>query len=440
MDPEALIAALLSCLDEINRIADSLHLSIQAAGISAIWHSMLGIDKEGRPLTPIITWADTRPQSVIAELKGMPGSANWSARTGCPLHCSFLPAKLLWLQRSSPKIFQSVSRWISPGEYIIQRLCGQSACSLSMASGTGLLDQLQDEWNAEILAAIGMDADRLSPLVDYNETLLRLTPDLRRRWPALADAVWQAAAGDGACANLGSGCTDKTRWALTLGTSGAIRVMESAKYEPPPPSLWRYRLDRRRTLLGGALSNGGNLMDWFQRNLILPKPAELEQDLSQREPGSHGLIFASYLAGQRSPFWDGAARGEIYGLTLHTDAVDLVQAGIEAVAIHFARIAEGIVSVVGRPHQIVGGGNALVSSPAWAQMICDAIGLPLCATSDAEASLRGAALLAMETMGISTEVPSDPAARILYPDPERMKVFQCERDRQEHRMSSVLRE
>ena len=134
-----------------------------------------------------------------------------------------------------------------------------------MASGTGLLDVHAMVWDAEMLEVSGIGVDRLSPLVDLGPPGC-LRADFANRWPALADAHWFPALGDGACANVGSGATGPSRIALTVGTSAAVRMILP---RPPdqdwtvPEGLWAYRLDRERAVLGGALSNGGNLLRWI---------------------------------------------------------------------------------------------------------------------------------------------------------------------------------
>ena len=159
--------------------------------------------------------------------------------------------------------------WVSPGEYVHRRLLGDAAVSVSMASGTGLFDQHACEWDAELAAELGVE-DKLPPVDDSPRE--GLTGDWAERWPALAKVPWFPAWGDGATSNVGAGCVTKDRAALMIGTSGALRVLDRADPPEPPPSLWCYRADAERPLLGGSLSDGGSVVAWLRRLTQLPEP------------------------------------------------------------------------------------------------------------------------------------------------------------------------
>ncbi|MDQ5828568.1 MAG: FGGY family carbohydrate kinase, partial [Actinomycetota bacterium] len=190
---------------------------ISGAAMSTFWHAVLGLDREGRPTTPIITWADRRAAGAARELRGVLDEAAVHRRTGCVLHSSYWPAKLLWLSRAQPEVFENTERWVSPGDYFYEGFFGGS-CTVgtSMASATGLFDQNRRCWDIELLGALPVEEAQLSRISD--EPPRGLAEDWVRRWPALRDVPWFPAVGDGACSNVGSGCTGSDRLALMVGT------------------------------------------------------------------------------------------------------------------------------------------------------------------------------------------------------------------------------
>ena len=142
-----------------------------------------------------------------------------------------------------------------------------------------------------------------------------LSPEYRGLWPDFDGVPWFPALGDGACDNLGSGCISPDRFSLSVGTTGAMRVVIDSAAVEIPPGLWCYRVDRKRLVMGGALSNGGSVFAWMKRTLILPK--DIEARLENSPPGGHGLTFLPFFSGERSPYWRSDLRAAVTGLTRH---------------------------------------------------------------------------------------------------------------------------
>ncbi len=182
------------------------------------------------------------------------------------------------------------------------------------------------------------------------------------------------AIGDGAAANIGSGCISPCQVALTMGSTTAIRAIVEQPTQHVPNGLWCYRVDRRRSLAGGALSEGGSLFAWLKNVLRLTDPAELEAELNSLPPDGHGLTVLPFLAGERSPGWQGHARATIHGISQATTALEILQAGMEAVAGRIALVFEILAALLPEDLQIVAGGGAIHNSPAWLQIITDVLG------------------------------------------------------------------
>ena len=395
VDPDRLQRLVWRALDQIVNMAGPSARRIAAVGVSTFWHGLLAATPEGAPLTPLYLWSDMRSWGEAEELRRTLDPEAIRLRTGCPIHPSYWPAKLLWLRERRPDLWRERVRWESFGDLVFQHLFGTSRTSLSMASGTGLLETDARDWDRGLMRVLAIE--RLS-LPEFGEQEIGLRPTFARRWPALAGIPWLLAAGDGALANLGSGCAGPDRRAITVGTSGALRVMSSEALRAPA-GLWRYLLDARREVVGGAFSNGGNLYAWLARTLRVAEPG-LERALSRLRPASTGLTFLPLLAGERAPGYAPRATGAIAGLTVATSPVQIVRAGLEAVAIEFARVDQRLNAGLPAPDRVVASGAGLLSSRAWLQIMADALGRPVLASRVEEASSRGAALLALEAIGI----------------------------------------
>jgi gluconokinase len=431
LDAGRLLAAVSEAIDGCLAGLGGAATRIAAVGASVFWHGLVGLDAAGRPLTPVITWADTRSAAAAEALRRAHDERRLHRRTGAPLHPAFFPAKLRWLRETRPDAFAHAATWCGFGEYLHARLTGRLAASLSMASGTGLLDQHTGGWDAEALAVAGITGAQLPPIDDTPGSGL-LAPHAAR-WPALARVPWHPARGDGACSNVGSDCWGPGRIALNLGTSAALRVVLPGPPGPHPGTpwgLWRYRIDGARALVGGATSEGGNVLAWCRRHLALPPDAAaLDAALDRVGSDQHGLTALPFLAGERSPGWRPEARAAVVGLSLGTGAVEITRALLEGVAFRLGEIYDRLRGLADADHLVVASGGALARSPVWAQILTDTLGVPVALGRDAEASARGAALLALEALGAPIPAPATPL-RILEPDSGRHARYRAARERQ----------
>lgn len=359
-------------------------------GTSCFGHSLVALAADGKPLTPILGWRDTRSADAAEWLCRRLDTDAVHARTGAFVHPSFWAAKLAWLAQSEPDVFRSAARFVSFSDYAL----GSDATSLSMASGTGLLDLTTNDWDGELLETLGLDRERLPPIADV--------------------PVWI----DGACSNLGAGCIGRARAALMIGTSGAARVLYETERPQPKPGLFLYRVDDRRVVEGGALSDGGNLYHWLEETLTKGGIAREE----------HGLTFLPFLGGERSTGWDADATGTIHGLTFDTTPADIRQAALEGVGFRFAAILDLLPDV----EEVVATGGALLMDDDWVQVIADAIARPVTRSGIEEASLRGAAVAVLAEPGDA------PLGDTFHPREERAEAYRSARDRQE-RLYQVLR-
>jgi gluconokinase len=397
-DPERVLACAREAIEEAGG-ADR----VDAVGASCFGHSLLALDEHGRPLTPILSWRDSRSADAADWLLRRLDNGAVHARTGCRIHTSYWPAKLAWLAQEEPEVFRSAHRFVSFCDYLYAQLLGREVpTSISMASPTGLMNLSTRTWDEELLETLGVDAERL---------------------PGISDAPvdeWYPALLDGACSNFGAGCVTRERAALMVGTSGAIRVVYETERPQPRPALFLHWVDEKRVVEGGSLSDGGNLYAWMDQTL----QGGASASVADRDPDSHGLTFLSLLGGERSPGWHQHAKGAVHGLTFETTPLDLLQAGLEGIAFRFAEVADLLPGI----EEIVATGGALLKDPDWVQIMADALGRPLTTSAVKEASLRGAAVVVLERLG-ETPAPA-PLGAVVEPRPDKVEAFRAARERQ----------
>jgi gluconokinase len=380
-DPDDVVAA-------VRRV---LHGHVPDA-ISCFAHSLVAVDSNWNALTPILGWRDTRSAAAAERLAAQLDAAAVHARTGAFLHPSFWPAKLAWLAEDEPEIFRRAEWFVSFADY----LRGAPETSLSLASTSGLLDLTTKQWDTELLETLGIEETRLPEIADL--------------------PLWS----DAACSNAGAGCVGSERAALMVGTSGALRVLYESERPRPKPGLFLYLADERRVVEGGALSDGGNLYGWLERTL-----ADASGSLAGRDPSDHGLVFLPFLGGERSTGWNPETRGTIHGLTFATTPLDIRQGAYEGVAFRFAAIADLLPDL----RDVVATGAGLLRDGDWIQIMADALARPVHVSGVPEASLRGAAVLALGRAG--HEAADAPIAAVVQPRADRAEAFRAAREAQQ---------
>jgi gluconokinase len=423
VDPDLLLRLTCDCLDTLHEQMAQRGLKAVGVAMSTFWHCFLGVDRDGKTTTPIVHLFDTRSLEQMDELVGIFDPGWIHAITGCMPHTSYWPAKLLWLKEKRPEAFSRSVRWYSPGEFLLKAFCGQELESVSMLSATGIWDHRKHNYCEEIVEALGVSHDQLAPVESLDRPCDSLLPAFAARWPLLNGIPWFPAHGDGACNSVGSGCTSPKRFALMVGTTGAMRVVVKQRNVTIPAGIWCYRVNRERFILGGATSNGGEIFRWANRLLHLPDDAE--EQIALRLPGSHGLTVLPYLAGERSPYWRPDLRGSIAGISLSTTPVDVLQACLESVSLRFKQIYLLLTRPFSDPDEVIASGGALLRSRVWLQMMADALDHPAVECLEPEASSRGAAIIAAEQMGLIPSMDDVPAklGRTISANPEHSAFF-----------------
>ncbi|GAB5031647.1 sugar (pentulose and hexulose) kinases [Nannochloropsis oceanica] len=392
-------------------------LNIATAGMTSRYYQYVressskatkGVTKTSRPIAP---GSGDEPSSGSSNSSGTENDSGIYNMTGAPIHTAYAAPQLCRLAEEEPDVMIRVFKWQSLVSFCLARWTGAThlPVSYSEASWTGLLDFRRLEWCAELTSMLPIQPLTLPSLADYQDGPhgRKLTSVYARRWPELTQARFFLGVGDGACANIGSGCRDAAHLAVTIGTSAAARVVISENgagsaerlsvLPVVPPGLWCYRIDKSRLLLGGALTDGGSLIKWMMETFrVGTTTAAAEAEARQCQAGGHGLMVLPFLSGERSPGWNPDAKATITGLTKHTTGADIYRAGLESVALRLAAIVSLMAPHL-RDGVVVGAsGTALECSPLWRQILADVLGMEVRLGKQSEATSLGAAILMSE--------------------------------------------
>ncbi|WP_250038380.1 gluconokinase [Paractinoplanes maris] len=401
IDPDQVVAEVEEVLDAVTK-DPRLGIRIGGVAMDTFAASLIAVDRVGRALTPCLTYADSRSAAAVTALRDELDEHAVQQRTGTRLHTSYHAPRLRWLAQAQPRVVAEAAAWWSLGEYVWARLLGQPLAGTSTVAWTGLLDRRTGELDPELLAAAGVGPDQFCPPLDMTDPAPSASLP---RWPALAAAAWFPVITDGFASNIGSGALDATVLTAATATSGALRVLLDGPADPLPFGLWNYRVDARRTLLGGAINDVGRAVSWAQSTLRLSPSlaAVLAAPPSEATP-----LVLPYLTGERAPGWVGGARAVFGGVSTATDADALFRGIIEGVAMTYARVADELHPAAPQVLEVAAAGRVSNDQPEWLQVLADVLGRPVTHVTRRRATQRGTALLALDVL--APDVPRAPRA------------------------------
>jgi gluconokinase len=412
-EPEVILDAVLGAIQEIT---DWLPEGSRVLGVSfsSQLYSALAVDADGKALTNSLTWSDTRSAEIAQAISQRPEAQGIYQRTGCPIDAIYPLAKIQWLKENF-KLPEN-TRFISIKEYVIFRLIGQWVIDWSIASATGLFDIKEHHWDRTALSLLGITPANLSELVPPRHIFTKWNQEIIDLIGLSPETPLIIGGGDGPLASIGVGAYSSDRLAVNVGTSAAARLIISEAKVDPEGRLWTYVVDEDLWVIGGIVSSGGIVYDWFLEN-FLSGIEETEKDGSTKDiheyadrvasavpPGAENLIFIPYLGGEQCPGWRPHTRGSFFGLDFRHDRGHFVRAVLEGITRSIYRVSESIQSMLNGQFNEIRVTGGLISSPLWLQIAADMFGTPIVVPESAEGSARGAAILAIISLGLKSNI------------------------------------
>ena len=396
---EILDAMIRGIFDVVNDAKISSSDSILAISFSSAMHSLIALDENWNPLTRVITWADTRAVKFTEELKANGLGYEIYQKTGTPIHPMTPLSKLLWLKNEKPEIFFKAKHYLGIKEYIFHRLFDTNKMDYSIASGTGLFNIFELDWDQQALEVTGISKEMLpSPVEPYEyETNLKQEFADQMNIPASTPFVYGAA--DGPMSNLGVNAIQPGVAAITIGTSGAIRVVSNKPVIDPKGRTFTYALDKDHWVVGGPVNSGGDVFRWAKNNLFDSENYDSLTEMASKIPaGADGLLFHPYLGGERAPIWDANARGSFFGLTHSHTRAHMTRAVLEGIVFNIYMVSQALEEIAGELKSIQATGG-FARSALWRQMMADIFEQDVTVPVDFESGALAATVMAKKALG-----------------------------------------
>jgi gluconokinase len=348
--------------------------------------------------------------------------------------------KLSWLRAEDPDLLARTPRWGGVKELVVAALCGgRHVVDRSCASTTGLYDIRAARWDDAALGIAGVRADQLGEVLPTTAVLPGLRPDVARATGLPAGLPVVLGASDGPLANLGTGAVRPDVAAVSLGTSGAMRVVVPAPTVDAGRRLFCYALTDDHWVVGGAVNNGGSVVRWAAQALAAgtggPAPegedadaldARLLDEAAGVPPGSAGLLCLPYLLGERAPWWRSGLRGAYLGLRREHRRPHLVRAAVEGVCQQLALVRDAFAATDLPVREVRATGGAVASS-LWVRTLAAALDLPVRVADSPEGTGLGACLLGLHALGALPDLGAATAlvevGDPVLPDPGAVDVY-----------------
>lgn len=425
-DPVAILAAVKQTVQQVGQQAQQAGWPIEALVISTAMHSVLLLDQQHQPLTPVITWADNRSAAIAHEWQQDQQATAIYQRTGTPVHPMTPLCKLRWLQLRQPALYQSASYISDLKSYLCWHLTQEFVIDTSLASATGLYNWQHEAWDDALLDLLQITPQQMPKIVPITQQL-SLTQQMATALSLPTNLPIVVGASDGALSNLGLATSQAEQIALTIGTSGAVRIISEQPHLDPAGRLFCYQLRKNQWLIGGPVNNGGLVLQWAEQNLATPTTKHYQplwQMASESPAGAHGLLFYPYLNGERAPLWDATASGSFIGLTQRHQRADMLRSVLEGVTLNLSVVYQQITALTG-PVTAIHAAGGFAQSTLWCQLVADVFGQNVVIPTQVESSSLGAAIVGWQSLrnDPNFSIPLQ-STRNYQPQPENQQIYQ----------------
>jgi gluconokinase len=445
-DPEEIYDCILQAIKKTLSKSDQNSENVIALTLDCSIHTLLGLAPDRSPVTPILTWEDSRARHLVERWKQKGLGSEVYALTGCPLHPMYSSAKIAWWRENNPDLFKRIETFVTAKAFVLYRLTGTLLEDRATVSGSGLLNVNKLDWDDRVLSMAGISRDQLPPVVEPTVRINSIRPEISRKTNLPVATPVIIGSSDAAMSSLGSGTIDPGQMTVMIGTSGAVRRLVRRPTLDPQQRTFCYYIGNGLWFAGGAINNGGIALRWFRDNFGERARKEAQKagvsvyeilckDAQTAPPGADGLFFLPFLAGERSPHWQGSMRGILFGLSLHHSQAHVIRSLIEGICYRLLSVVNPLEKLIGGSSEIrVTGG--FTRSQFWLQTLSDILGRDLMVTGEPEGSVLGAAAFAYHTLGMIDSfqdmLARNPIVRKVIPDTESHEFYQTQFDRYMH--------
>ncbi len=382
---------------------------VAGIGVDGQSWSAVAVDRHGEVLANTPIWMDTRSDAICQRLNHELGENAFFQVSGNPLTAPYTTGKVLWYKEELPEVYRHTSTLLQCNSFIVYRLTETASQDVSQGYGWHCFDIRNGSWDDAMRKTLDIPESFLPPIHLCHEIVGTVTKKAAGQCGLLEGTPVVAGGLDAACGTLGAGVIHDGETQEQGGQAGGMSICTQVCRTDPRLILGFHAVPGHWLVQGGT-TGGGGVMRWLEREFADHERAmavekgksslvqfnELAEKIS---PGSDGLIFLPYMAGERTPIWDPKAKGIYYGLDFEKTKGHFIRAAMEGVGFslrHNLETAEDAGVSVGTLRAMGGSANSLL----WTQIKSDITGKPILVPASDTATTLGAAMLAGVGVGL----------------------------------------
>lgn len=311
---------------------------IKGVGLSGQMHGLVCYDQNLSVLRPAIIWADKRSANQVETILETVSSEKIYDITGNPIFTGFLLPSLLWIKENEPKTFAKLTKVSSPKDFLALQLTENLKCEPSDALATGCFDYTKNEWSGEILKKMNLKTSLFPEIIPTSQAYGVISFGASKT-TGLPAGIPVYGGSDQSMAAMGAGLIKNGSSLLAISTGGQFLVVREKGSLDPKRRLHtlNHAIDGVTISMAATLAAGLS-MKWFKTKIMDQLDAAYDtfiQGIDNIPPGSDGLIYLPFLAGERTPYFNPNLRGAFIGQTLNHNRLHFIRAIMEGVAFSF---------------------------------------------------------------------------------------------------------
>lgn len=388
--------------------------NIECLAISGHSLGAVPVGKNGnllRSSTPI--WSDIRSSKEVSEFFSKTDRDYWYQTTGngFPAAC-YTIFKIMWYKNNEPEIFNKTYKILGTKDYINYKLTGEMKTDYSYASGSGVYNLKNWNYEENFINASGIPDGMLPDIVPSTSVLGEISMEAAEIMGLSAKVKVVCGGVDNSCVALGAKNIEDGRVYTSLGSSAWIAVSS----EQPvldlkaKPYVFAHVIPNMFTSAVSIFS-AGTSFTWIRDNIcedLIAKAKEENKDpyalmdiLAEEAPvGSNKLLFNPSLAGGTSQDASINLRGAYMGIDLKHSKSELIRSCMEGIAMNLRLRLDVLKKYCNLQEEmlLVGGGS---KSALFRRIFADVYNMKIIKTNiDQDAGSLGAAAIAAVGCGI----------------------------------------